>query len=95
MLPALGAVWPDLLQSIAMGLRQAPTGRSSSGGGGTPGGGGAPAPAVSYRAITAAELTSMVHVLELGCLLALQVRRLAFRDALLARAAGARRVGGS
>lgn len=90
-LPALGRVWPELLQSIAMGLRQASTTRpaaqtpSSAGSGtfvaagGTTGGGAG----ASYRAVTAAELTSMVHVLELACLLALQARQASLAAGLL------------
>ena len=86
-LPARGRAWPQLLASLAMGLRQAPTGaRTGSGAADSP----APSPAaaalsprLSYRAITAAELTAMVHVLELACLLAEQARAAALSAGLL------------
>jgi hypothetical protein len=86
-LPALARVWPELLQSIAVGLRQAPSPQSPAqltpreGGppaATSPGGGGA-----SYRAITPAELTSMVHVLQLACLLSLQARQSSLAAGLL------------
>lgn len=77
-LPALGAVWPELLQSIALGLRQAPTGAGLGVGaspGPSPSPGSAGGGAVSYRSVSHGELTCMVRVLELACLLALQVGR--------------------
>ncbi|PRW39299.1 impaired sucrose induction 1 [Chlorella sorokiniana] len=99
-LPALGRAWPQLLASIAMGLRQAPTGtRPGSAGEDSPAPSStattpaapsstattpaAPSPRLSYRAITAAELTAMVHVLELACLLAEQARGAALAAGLL------------
>ena len=86
-LPALGRAWPQLLASIALGLRQAPAGaRLGSAGaeGAAPAAAAAAAsPRLSYRAITAAELTAMVHVLELACLLAAQARASALAASLL------------
>lgn len=81
-LPALGRAWPQLLASIAMGLRQAPTSaRAESPAPSSTA--AAPSPRLSYRAITAAELTTMVHVLELACLLAEQARAAALTAGLL------------
>jgi hypothetical protein len=88
-LPALGRVWPELLQSIALGLRQAPISRPASqpaaGGQPSPAGGaaGAAATQVSYRAVSPAELTSLVHVLVLACLLAPQARQSSLAAGLL------------
>lgn len=65
-----------------MGLRQAPTGpRAESPAPSSAA--AAPSPRLSYRAITAAELTAMVHVLELACLLAEQARAAALAAGLL------------
>lgn len=86
-LPSLGRVWPQLLQSIAVGLRQAPSPQSpaqpSPRDGAPPAatspGGGAP----SHRAITPAELTSLVLVLQLACMLSLQARQSSLAAGLL------------
>lgn len=87
-LPALARIWPQLLQAIAMGLRQAPHSRPGSVIQSRPGNAadcaGTPtAPSVSYRGITPSELTSMVHVLELACLLAPQARQASLATGLL------------
>jgi hypothetical protein len=89
-LPALGRVWPELLQSIAMGLRQAPSTRSTTASPrGQPSGSsplqatGVAGGGTSYRAVTTAELSSMVLVLELACLLALQARQTSLEAGLL------------
>ncbi|KAI3431584.1 hypothetical protein D9Q98_004634 [Chlorella vulgaris] len=89
-LPALGRVWPELLQSIAMGLRQAPSTRSTTASPrGQPSGSsplqaaGVAGGGTSYRAVTTAELSSMVLVLELACLLALQARQSSLEAGLL------------
>ncbi len=86
-LPALGRAWPQLLASIAMGLRQAPSGPrlgdESPAPSSAAAAAAAPSPRLSYRAITSAELTAMVHVLELACLLAEQARAAALAAGLL------------
>lgn len=76
-LPALARVWPELLASIALGLRQAPpAGGAAGGAGGGAAGtlGGASGP-LAYRAVGPGELTAMIRVLELACLLAAHARQ--------------------
>jgi hypothetical protein len=89
-LPALARIWPELLQSIAMGLRQAPASqRSPYSPAGSPGrplwspGGGSGSAAAPHRAVAPTELAAMVRVLELACLLAAQARQASLAAGLL------------